>query len=79
MGRASFWLTMVAKGTPAVGTPMIVLSRGRLGRLAVSAEALRYLQKQGVDVEVLRTPEAIRRYNALRLERPTGALIHSTC
>jgi hypothetical protein len=61
------------------GAEVIVLSRGRLGRLAVSAEALRYLQKQGVDVEVLRTPEAIRRYNALRLERPTGALIHSTC
>lgn len=61
------------------GAQVVVLSRGRLGRLKVTPEAKHYLQEQGVEVEIHGTEEAIRRYNALRLERPTGALIHSTC
>jgi hypothetical protein len=61
------------------GARVVVLSRGRYGRLKVTPEAERYLQEQGVEVEIHRTPEAIRRYNALRRERLTGALIHSTC
>ncbi len=61
------------------GAEVVVLSRGRQGRLEVTPEAQRYLQDQGVEVEIHRTPEAIQRYNELRRERPTGALIHSTC
>lgn len=61
------------------GAQVVVLSRGRLGRLKITPEAKRYLQEQGVEVEIHSTEEAIRRYNALRLELPTGALIHSTC
>lgn len=61
------------------GAQVVVLSRGRLGRLEVTPQAQRYLQEQGVEVEIHLTAEAIQRYNVLRRERPTGALIHSTC
>lgn len=61
------------------GAQVVVLARGRQSRLKVTPEAQRYLQDKGVEVEIHRTPEAIRRYNELRRKRPTGALIHSTC
>jgi len=34
---------------------------------------------QAERVIVLRTPEAVERYNALAATEPVGALIHSTC
>lgn len=63
----------------AHGARVIVLSTGRFGRLAVSAEAKRYLEDLGIALEVHRTPQAIKRYNELRLAGPAGALIHSSC
>lgn len=60
----------------------VVLSTGRLGLLRVPHEVLDLLSAHGVKVHVLRTGDAIDRYNALASipDGPrVGALIHSTC
>lgn len=61
------------------GAEVVILSKGRKERLTVARGTLEHLEERGVDVEVLSTPEAVRRYGELREERPVGALIHSTC
>ncbi len=61
------------------GARHVVLSRGRLGRLQVCPATLRMLRRAGVEVEILATDEAIRRYNEIRREKPAGGLMHSTC
>jgi hypothetical protein len=61
------------------GARILILSRGVLGALRVAPETLALLAERGIPVHVLRTPEAIERYNALAATEPVGALIHSTC
>lgn len=61
------------------GAEVIVLSRGMQLRLEVMPETLSYLESAGVQVLVEETTAAVERYNRLSAERPTGALIHSTC
>lgn len=64
------------------GAREVVLARGRFGLLRVPAETLALLDARGVPVHVLRTREAVERYNLLAGARPrraVGALIHSTC
>ena len=62
------------------GATTIVLSMGVLRMLQVCAETLRELEREGVTVEVLATPEAVELYNRLAdREALVGALIHSTC
>ncbi len=61
------------------GAEVVILSRGQNRRLQVKDETLEWLDEQGVDVEVLETNEAVRRYNELAGDRKVGALIHSTC
>lgn len=61
------------------GARIVVLSRGMNGRLRVRDDTLRMLEEEGVDVHVLRTEEAARRYNELAGEEPVGGLFHSTC
>jgi hypothetical protein len=62
------------------GAAVVLLSTGRGGRLGVPDSTVDHLRRQGVDVEVLRTEEAISRYNDLAGRGvAVGALIHSTC
>jgi hypothetical protein len=62
------------------GATTVVLSRGVLRMLQVCPETVRELERDGVAVEVLPTPEAVERYNRLAdREAAVGALIHSTC
>lgn len=61
------------------GARRVILSRGRMGRLRIREDTLAFLEEEGVKVEVLRTGDAIRRYNELADREPVGALIHSTC
>lgn len=61
------------------GAEVVVLSTGVYGRLGVSSKTLRLLEEKGVEVHVLKTEEAVQRYNELSLNRPVGGLIHSTC
>lgn len=61
------------------GAEIVILSRGQNRRLQVKDETLDYLDNEGIDVEVLETNEAVRRYNELADSEKVGALIHSTC
>ena len=61
------------------GARVIVLSTGVLGALRVAPETMAVLERNGLTVDVLRTPDAVKRYNALVATEPVGALIHSTC
>lgn len=62
------------------GADIVILSRGRLGALRVPDRTVDRLDEAGVEAVVLKTPEALRRYDALRRSgRRVGALIHSTC
>lgn len=61
------------------GASTIVLSRGMLRQLRVPSATREWLEAQGVELHVLETDEAVRRYNELRETVAVGALIHSTC
>jgi len=61
------------------GAEEVVLSRGVELRLQVPRSLVVKLESRGLVVHVLRTPEAIELYNELAVDRPVGALIHSTC
>jgi hypothetical protein len=61
------------------GAVVVVLSRGMLGRLKVTRQALARLHEKGAEVHVLATSKAVGLYNQLRETRAVGALIHSTC
>jgi hypothetical protein len=58
--------------------PHLVLGTGHDGRMQPQAEALAALRDQGIDVEVLRTSEAVRRYAELD-PATTAAALHLTC
>jgi hypothetical protein len=61
------------------GARVIVLSKGQLERLQVQPETLEFLRGQQIPTHVLETNEAVRLYNQLREQQPTGGLFHSTC
>ena len=61
------------------GVKTVVLSRGVWERLQVCPETLRVLTEKGIEVEVLQTGAAVKRFNELRETVPTGGLFHSTC
>jgi len=61
------------------GSRKVILSRGRFGRLQVCPETLELLQKAGIEVEVLKTSDALKSYEKWREKVPVGALIHTTC
>jgi hypothetical protein len=61
------------------GARVVILSSGVLGALRVAPETLALLAQRGLAVHVLRTPEAVERYNMLAANEAVGALIHSTC
>lgn len=61
------------------GADTVILSRGQNRRLQVQDETLDWLEQRGVEVEVLESNEAVRRYNELADDEKVGALIHSTC
>ena len=63
----------------AHGASVVVLGTGMLGRLKVCPETLEMLEAREVEVHVLETEAAVRRYNDLRTQAPVGGLFHSTC
>jgi hypothetical protein len=56
----------------------LVLGTGAQGRLRPPRAVIEELERRGIDVEVLRTDEAVRRYGELD-ERRTAAALHLTC
>lgn len=61
------------------GARVIVLSQGVIGRLKVSPATLENLKSRGIAVHVLKTEQAVKKYNQLCKSEAVGALIHSTC
>lgn len=62
------------------GARNVVLAKGINERLQVMPETVQMLREKGVDVEILQTEEAVRRFNELREEdAPVAGLFHSTC
>lgn len=61
------------------GARVVILSRGMLGRLHVRPDTLELLRAGGIEVHVLKSPEAVAKYNELAAVGAAGALIHSTC
>jgi hypothetical protein len=56
----------------------LILGTGAYGRLQPGREAIEGLRGRGIEVEVLPTDEAVRRYGALNPAR-TAAALHLTC
>jgi hypothetical protein len=61
------------------GARAVVLSKGIWKRLQVCPETLEVLAKNGIQVEVLQTEDAVERFNDLRDSIAVGGLFHSTC
>lgn len=62
------------------GPEVVVVGCGQQGRLGVPQEAVDAVRGAGVELEVHRSQEAVRRYNELvDRGRRVGALLHSTC
>lgn len=61
------------------GAKVIVLSQGMLGRLNIDLDTMLALGRKNIKVHILKTEDAVRRYNELCKEEPVGALIHTTC
>jgi hypothetical protein len=61
------------------GASLVILGTGVFGRLGVCPETLEILEARNVPALVLKTGEAVRRYNEERERGPVGALLHSTC
>ena len=56
----------------------LVVGTGHDGRMRPDPAAIQELRERGVEVEVLRTPEAVRRYGELNPAAAAAAL-HLTC
>jgi hypothetical protein len=63
----------------ANGAEIVILSTGVFGRLKITDEVTSFLCDRGVEFEILKTGEAVKRYNQLREVRLVGGLFHSTC
>jgi len=62
------------------GAETIVLSTGQNQQLQIKDGVVDHLKKQGLDVYVQETNQAVETYNQLaQAGQPVGALIHSTC
>ena len=59
---------------------VVVLGRGQNGRLQVMDGTLEVIEERGAKAEMMRSDEAVQRYNELASDgRAVGALIHTTC
>ena len=61
------------------GARAVVLSKGIWERLQVCSATLEVLARNGIQVEVLQTEDAVARFNELRQSIAVGGLFHSTC
>lgn len=60
------------------GMAYLLIGGGHFGRVQLSEEARAFFDARGVNVEILPTPEAGRRWNALEAQGAV-ALFHVTC
>lgn len=60
---------------------VVILSKGRDSKLNIHKDVRSYMRKKGIELHVLKTEDAITKYNALCAEgnKRVAALIHTTC
>jgi hypothetical protein len=64
----------------AQGVDVLILTRGQLGRLGISAEMEAALREQGVSYHIKNTKKAVRLFNELSQQgKRVGGVFHSTC
>ncbi|MBI2238595.1 MAG: hypothetical protein HYU54_08740 [Actinobacteria bacterium] len=56
----------------------LIVGTGAVGQMRPDPETLDRLRERGVEVEAMRTADAVRRYGELDVER-TAAALHLTC
>ncbi|XP_010631606.1 mth938 domain-containing protein [Fukomys damarensis] len=62
------------------GVQTLVIGRGMNEALKVPPSTVEYIKKQGIDVRVLQTEQAVKEYNALVAQGVrVGGVFHSTC
>ncbi|XP_060223586.1 mth938 domain-containing protein isoform X2 [Meriones unguiculatus] len=62
------------------GVQTLVIGRGMSEALKVPPSTVEYLEKQGIDVRVFQTEQAVKEYNALVAQGVrVGGVFHSTC
>jgi hypothetical protein len=61
------------------GALKVILAQGMQKRLRITSEAVKELEKLGVEFFILPTDDAVEKYNELVAYEQVGALIHSTC
>jgi hypothetical protein len=62
------------------GAEILVMGRGQLGRLNVSAETETMLRKRGISYHIEKTKNAVALFNDLaRQGKRVGGVFHSTC
>jgi hypothetical protein len=61
------------------GATRILLGTGMWGRLRVCPETIALLREKGIEVSVMKTPEAIAFYNEMRDYERVAGLFHTTC
>jgi len=61
------------------GAKAIVIACGVFGRLNVSKQAVSMLEENNIPYFILKTKQAVNKYNELQKEIPVGGLFHSTC
>ncbi|XP_026105350.1 mth938 domain-containing protein-like [Carassius auratus] len=62
------------------GVQTLVIGRGMNEALQVPPSTLDYMKKQGIDVRVFQTEQAVKEYNALVEQgAKVGGVFHSTC
>jgi hypothetical protein len=59
---------------------IVVVGTGYFGRMAISEEAQRHLEAQGIRVHAARTPQAVKDFNQLQERKArVVAALHLTC
>ncbi len=61
------------------GEKAVVIGSGQYGLLDLTEEARKLLEDRKVEIYVLPTPEAIKKYEELRGKKPTLGIFHVTC
>ncbi len=61
------------------GPKIIVFGTGASGVMKVSREAEDYLRQNGIKVLILKTSDAVKKFNELSADPNTAAAIHLTC
>ncbi|XP_059362934.1 mth938 domain-containing protein [Carassius carassius] len=62
------------------GVQMLIIGRGMSEALQVPPSTLDYVKKQGVDIRLFQTEQAVKEYNALVGQgAKVGGVFHSTC